>query len=189
MKQKTKQSFLILVILYWPFYTLPQAHDFTLNTKCEWYDTDNFLCTIPMHPQADYDKRQDGRHAVCFERLGSLVWQIPLGSSISQHLWLYPLKQQRLRGLGPRLWSSHNSLKSQVGSGDFSPKGVSVLLFPWRTEPSHRWKWVNSRAKQWSPGCADRYSNSHLAALPRNTGNEKCITHWCTCSYFTWCTK
>lgn len=108
----------------------------------------------------------------------SLVWQIPWGHPFPRTPD-FPPKQWRLRGLGPKLWSSHNSLKSQRGSRDFYPKGVSALLFPRRTEPSHLWKWVNCRAKQFSPGCRNRYSTSHFAALPRNTGNEKCINVWC----------
>lgn len=62
----------------------------------------------------------------------------PLGSSISQHPWLSSPKQWRLQGLGQRLWSSHNSLKSQRGNKDFlqrvslcshSPRELSQVIY------------------------------------------------------------
>lgn len=75
---------------------------------------------------------------VCFGEPQFTCLVDPLGSSISQHPWLSPPKQRRLRGLGPRLWSSHNSLNSQRGSRDFlqrvslcsySPGGPSQVIY------------------------------------------------------------
>lgn len=125
MKWKTKQRFLILVILYWPFHTLPQAHMCTIESTHTHHmmKLTQLPCTTThLQMQNITEVRTTDVHLPCsmfWRAFFSCLADSPLGSSISQHPWLSPSKQWRLQGLGPRLWSSHNSLKSQGRSKDF----------------------------------------------------------------------
>lgn len=56
-----------------------------------------------------------------------------------------------------------------------SPKGVSVLPCPRRTEPSRIWKWAKGRTKQFSPGGTRQILQS-LCCFLQNITHEKCIT-------------
>lgn len=99
----------------------------------------------------------------------------------------FPPKQQRLWGLGPRLWSSHNSLKSQRGSTDYlqrvslcsySPGGLSQVIY--------ESDWIEEQ-NSFPERRENRYSTSHFAALPRTVEMKKkmyhCVKH-STCSFF-----
>lgn len=125
MKWKTKQLFLILVILHWPFHTLPQAHMCTIESTHTHHmmKLTQLACTTThLQMQIITEVRTTDVHLPCsmfWRALFSCLADSPLGSSISQHPWLSPSKQWRLQGLGPRLWSSHSSLKSQGKSKDF----------------------------------------------------------------------
>lgn len=153
MKWKTKQLFLILVILHWPFHTLPQAHMCTIESTHTHHmmKLTQLACTTThLQMQNITEVRTTDVHLPCsmfWRALFSCLADSPLGSSISQHPWLSPSKQWRLQGLGPRLWSSHSSLKSQGKSKDFlqrvslcshSPGELSQVIYESECSPGYR---------------------------------------------------
>lgn len=97
MKWKTKQSFLILVILYWPFNTLPQAHTHINTHISRFYDMKlTHVALDNSNTPTENDRRQEYRCSyltVCFWELFTCLADPP-GSSISQHPWLPPEKAE-----------------------------------------------------------------------------------------------